>query len=173
MRPEFVGHPLKAGAKVGASSLRREALLKLYAPGAHAAALLRGNDAHARSVKLVAGEYDAIVLAAAGASRLALDTGGLTVLRAEPQEVDSRSRPGCRGGAVSARRLRDTRGDRRAQARGDHAARRTSSESSCAYSRVAARRPSARMSRGNSVWLGAEVGGKWRQRKLRLPACHR
>ena len=83
VRPDAVVHeatgrlPLIAGARVGSSALRREALLRRYAPRAQALPL-RGN-VPTRVERLREGRYDAIVIAAAGVSRLALDLGGLAV----------------------------------------------------------------------------------------------
>jgi hydroxymethylbilane synthase len=59
---------LPAGARVGTSSLRRQAQLKALRPDLQIATL-RGN-VDTRLRKLEAGEYDAIVLAAAGLNRL-------------------------------------------------------------------------------------------------------
>ena len=59
---------LGPGARVGTSSLRREAQLRHRYPGLDVRAL-RGN-VNTRLAKLDAGEYDAIVLAAAGLRRL-------------------------------------------------------------------------------------------------------
>ena len=59
---------LPHGARVGTSSLRREAQLRHANPGLDVRAL-RGN-VNTRLAKLDAGEYDAIVLAAAGLRRL-------------------------------------------------------------------------------------------------------
>ena len=75
--------PLKKGARVGSSSLRRAALLKRYAPDASAEPL-RGN-VPTRVSKLVQGKYDAIVLAAAGVTRLALDVSACVVLDLNPR----------------------------------------------------------------------------------------
>lgn len=71
--------PLAPGTRVGASSLRRGALLGRYAP--HAVSVpLRGN-VPTRLRKLAEQEgVDAIVLAAAGLSRLALDTSAFVVV---------------------------------------------------------------------------------------------
>lgn len=74
--------PLAAGARVGSSSLRREAMLKHFAPGA-AAVPLRGN-VPTRVTKLRDGQYDAIILAEAGVSRLQLSLEGLVVFRMNP-----------------------------------------------------------------------------------------
>ncbi|MDR0529210.1 MAG: hydroxymethylbilane synthase [Zoogloeaceae bacterium] len=63
---------LPEGAIVGTSSLRREALLRRHYPRL-AVKSLRGN-LDTRLRKLDAGEYDAIVLAAAGLIRLGLET---------------------------------------------------------------------------------------------------
>lgn len=59
---------LPAGAKIGTSSLRRQAQLLAHRPDL-AIAMLRGN-VNTRLRKLQEGEFDAIVLAAAGLTRL-------------------------------------------------------------------------------------------------------
>jgi hydroxymethylbilane synthase len=68
---------LRAGLRVGTSSTRRAAQLADAFEGV-AAVDLRGN-VPTRVAKLRRGEYDAIVLAAAGLERLALDLSGLSV----------------------------------------------------------------------------------------------
>jgi hydroxymethylbilane synthase len=76
--------PLKPGARVGASSLRRGALLGRYAPQAQSVPL-RGN-VPTRLRRL--GEQqgvDAIVLAAAGLSRLQLDLSAFAVVELGPR----------------------------------------------------------------------------------------
>jgi hydroxymethylbilane synthase len=76
--------PLKAGARVGASSFRRRALLGHYAPQAQSVPL-RGN-VPTRVRKLGEGEtVDAIVLAAAGLTRLALDISAFEVMELPPE----------------------------------------------------------------------------------------
>jgi hydroxymethylbilane synthase len=76
--------PLRAGARVGASSLRRGALLGRYAPQALSVPL-RGN-VPTRLRKLGEGaSVDAIVLAAAGLTRLALDLSAFAVVELPPQ----------------------------------------------------------------------------------------
>ena len=62
---------LPAGARVGTSSLRRQAQLRARRPDLQLVDL-RGN-VNTRLAKLDAGEYDAIVLACAGLQRLGLD----------------------------------------------------------------------------------------------------
>ena len=74
--------PLAAGARVGSSALRREALLACYAPGAKALPL-RGN-VPTRVERLREGRYEAIIMASAGLSRLGLDLSGLAVLALDP-----------------------------------------------------------------------------------------
>jgi hydroxymethylbilane synthase len=75
-RDSFVSHryasldDLPAGAVLGTSSLRREAQVRSRLPGVVVKSL-RGN-VNTRLAKLDAGEYDAIVLAAAGLKRLGL-----------------------------------------------------------------------------------------------------
>ncbi|MCX8518590.1 MAG: hydroxymethylbilane synthase [Methylophilaceae bacterium] len=61
---------LPIGARVGTSSLRRQSLLQAYYPHVHVLPL-RGN-LQTRLAKLDDGQYDAIVLAAAGLMRLGL-----------------------------------------------------------------------------------------------------
>ncbi len=76
--------PLKAGARVGASSLRRGALLGQYAPQAQAVPL-RGN-VPTRLRKLGEAQgVDAIVLAAAGLTRLQLDLAPFVVVELGPE----------------------------------------------------------------------------------------
>ena len=86
VRPEHVDEtsvlPLKAGARVGSCSLRREAMLKHYASKA-VAVPLRGN-VPTRVSKLREGLFDAILLAEAGVSRLQLPLEGLAVFRLNP-----------------------------------------------------------------------------------------
>lgn len=76
--------PLTPGARVGASSLRRGALLGRYAPQAKSVPL-RGN-VPTRLRRLGEGEsVDAIVLAAAGLSRLQLDLTPFAVVELAPE----------------------------------------------------------------------------------------
>ena len=72
---------LPAGAVVGTSSLRREAVLRAKYPSLVIKSL-RGN-LDTRLKKLDAGEYDAIILAAAGLIRLGLENRVKSVLTAE------------------------------------------------------------------------------------------
>jgi hydroxymethylbilane synthase len=74
--------PVMDGARIGTCSLRREAMLKHFAP--HAVSVpLRGN-VPTRVNKLREGHYDGIVLAEAGVMRLALPLEGLAVYRLNP-----------------------------------------------------------------------------------------
>jgi hydroxymethylbilane synthase len=76
--------PLKSGARVGASSLRRAALLGQYAPQALSVPL-RGN-VPTRLRKLAEGQsVDAIVLAGAGLSRLKLDLSPFAAVELPPE----------------------------------------------------------------------------------------
>jgi hydroxymethylbilane synthase len=74
---------LKAGARVGSSSLRRENLLRHHAPRCQPVPL-RGN-VPTRVEKLRSGQFGAILLAEAGVSRLGLDLGGLVTLQLNPR----------------------------------------------------------------------------------------
>ena len=76
--------PLKPGTRVGASSLRRGALLGRYAPQA-VSVPLRGN-VPTRLRRLAEGRnVDAIILAAAGLTRLALDLSAFVRVELPPQ----------------------------------------------------------------------------------------
>jgi len=75
--------PLKRGAKVGSASLRREAMLRHFAPWCTPQPL-RGN-VPTRVEKLRKGQYDGILLAEAGVSRLGLDLSGLVTLQLNPR----------------------------------------------------------------------------------------
>jgi len=90
VRPEFHAPredgllPLRAGARVGASSLRRSALLGQFAPQA-VSVPLRGN-VPTRLRRLAEGQtVDAIVLAAAGLTRLQLDLSPFVVIELPPE----------------------------------------------------------------------------------------
>lgn len=75
--------PLRTGCQVGATSLRRQALLRLYGPQAKPD-FLRGN-VPSRIRKCKEGRYGAIVLAQAGLERLGLDPSPLHVYRLDPK----------------------------------------------------------------------------------------
>ncbi len=72
---------LPAGASVGTSSLRRETQLRARYPKLNIK-MLRGN-IQSRMAKLDRGEYDAIILAAAGLKRMGLDHRIRAILSAE------------------------------------------------------------------------------------------
>lgn len=86
VRPDLVDEarpiPLADGARVGASSLRRQALLAMHAPWA-AARPVRGN-VPTRVAKAVSGDCDALILARAGLSRLGLDVAPLLAFDLNP-----------------------------------------------------------------------------------------
>jgi hydroxymethylbilane synthase len=74
--------PLISGARVGASSRRRQALLKFYRPDAEALPI-RGN-VPTRVEKARRGDYDAILLSRAGLQRLKLDAAPLIAFDLNP-----------------------------------------------------------------------------------------
>jgi hydroxymethylbilane synthase len=76
--------PVKAGGKVGASSLRRQSYVKAASDTVEAASL-RGN-VPTRVRKCKEGQYAAIVLAEAGLSRLNLDVKPLHIYRLNPTQ---------------------------------------------------------------------------------------
>jgi hydroxymethylbilane synthase len=87
IHPDWVGEddgllPLKPGCRVGAGSLRRQSLVRLYRPDAKPD-LIRGN-VPTRVGKCVDGQYGAVVLARAGVERLGLDTGPLKIFELDP-----------------------------------------------------------------------------------------
>lgn len=75
---------LKKGAKVGTSSARRKSQLLAFRPDVEITDL-RGN-VPTRIKKLKEGQYDAIILAAAGLERLELDLSDFEVEQLEPTE---------------------------------------------------------------------------------------
>lgn len=75
---------LKAGARIGTSSARRQSILRNLRSDLEIAEL-RGN-VPTRIEKLRNGQYDAILLAKAGVSRLNLDTSDLITLTLNPKE---------------------------------------------------------------------------------------
>ena len=75
---------LKSGAKVGTSSARRKSQLTAFRPDVTIEDL-RGN-VPTRINKLREGQYDAIMLAAAGVERLGLDLSDLHVEKLDPKE---------------------------------------------------------------------------------------
>lgn len=89
MRPEAMKFsagsplPIAPGARIGSSSLRRAAQLERFAPGS-VSVPLRGN-VPTRVEKLRAGQYDGILIAAAGIQRLGLSLEGLAVFRLDPR----------------------------------------------------------------------------------------
>ena len=86
VHPDWLGDegllPLKPGCRVGAGSLRRQALVRLYRPDAQPD-LIRGN-VPTRVLKCVEGQYGAVILARAGVERLGLDTGDLAIFELDP-----------------------------------------------------------------------------------------
>jgi hydroxymethylbilane synthase len=75
---------LKEGARIGTSSARRQSLLRNFRDDLLIEEL-RGN-VPTRIEKLRSGQYDAILLAKAGVSRLNLDTSDLITLTLNPKE---------------------------------------------------------------------------------------
>lgn len=80
---EFAGDiPVRSGAIVGTSAVRREAQLRALRPDVQNKDL-RGN-VPTRVTKLERGDYDAIFLASAGVRRLGLDLSKFVVVRLDP-----------------------------------------------------------------------------------------
>ncbi len=77
--------PLRQGARVGSSAVRRQAQLKHLRPDLELREL-RGN-VPTRLEKLLRGDYEAILLAYAGVRRLGLSLAGLHAQVLEPEEL--------------------------------------------------------------------------------------
>jgi len=160
--------PLKPGARVGASSLRREALLKTHFPGAQAA-LLRGN-VPTRVKKLQGGEYDAIVLAAAGLTRLGLETQGLAVYDLNPH----RWIPAPGQGAIGVQCRRDDAKTREALLRLQHEPTARAVHLERELLRIfegGCTAPFGALVTGNVLRAGAEMNGQWRVVKREIPSA--
>ena len=75
--------PVKGGGRVGASSLRRQSMIRTYGDGLEPT-LLRGN-VPTRVEKCRRGDYAAVIVASAGITRLELGLSGLAVFELLPQ----------------------------------------------------------------------------------------
>jgi len=158
--------PLKRGARVGSSSLRREAMLTHFSSAA--AVPLRGN-VPTRIQKLRAGQYDAILLAAAGVERLGLDLTGLTVFELNPH----RWQPAPGQGAVA---VQTRRGDAEVAALFapiDHPPTGAATETERSFLRVlegGCTTPFGCHVEGDTAHLGLLTAGRWRTLDARLTA---
>jgi hydroxymethylbilane synthase len=172
-RPEAVdraseeGLPLVRGARVGTSSLRREAMLRTFAPHADPRPL-RGN-VPTRLDKLRAGEHDAIVLAAAGVERLGLDFMGLEVFDLDPR----RWQPAPGQGAVAVEARGDDDRVRALMAPLDDGPSRAACERERGFLRAlegGCATPFGCWVEGDRAWLGGVVDGRWRALAVGLPS---
>ena len=159
--------PLRDGARVGTSSLRRDAMLRAFAPRI-ASQPLRGN-VPTRLQKLRDGAYDAIVLAAAGVDRLALDLSGLAVFALDPR----RWQPAPGQGSVAVEARADDARVRALMAPIDDAAARTACERERAFLRVlegGCSTPFGCYVEDRWAHLGIAHDGRWRSLQVALPA---
>jgi hydroxymethylbilane synthase len=159
--------PIAAGAKIGSSSLRRAAQLERFAPGT-VSAPLRGN-VPTRVEKLRSGQYDGILLAAAGVQRLELSMEGLAVFRLDPRLWT----PAPGQGAVAVQ-CREDDADARALLGLIHHAETARAvsierdllrvfEGGCST-------PFGCYVEGDTVWVGLQAHGRWRAAKWEVPA---
>ena len=158
--------PLKDGARVGSSSLRREAMMKRFGPTVKPQPL-RGN-VTTRMQKLRSGQYDAILLAAAGVDRLGLDLTGLDVHELNPRQWQPA--PGQGAIAAQARSLDPDVKD--LFARIDHPDTAASTERERAFLRVlegGCTTPFGCYVADGVAWLGLETAGGWRSLAAKLP----
>lgn len=176
VRPEFVDEsagpfqlPVKKGTRVGASSLRRDALVKRFSSVASPVPL-RGN-VPTRVTRLKEGEkVDAILLAGAGLSRLAIDLKAVKVFKLNP-----RVWPGAPGqGSIAVQCRGDDERSKRALEIVDH----VPSRQSCQWERKflevlegGCATPFGCHVDGAVAWLGQlpTEGSPWRSRAVQLP----
>ena len=158
--------PVKPGAKVGASSLRRMALIKTYGRSLEAAPL-RGN-VPTRVRKLGNGDYGAIVLAAAGLKRLEIDLSAFKVFRLDPTVW----LPAPGQGAVAVQcRARDEKG-LEVLARIQHAETRRAVERERLLLQAfegGCSAPFGCYAQGDALRVGFERDGRWGATQLSLP----
>lgn len=159
--------PLVEGARVGTSSLRRDALLRTFAPSV-ASLPLRGN-VPTRFERLREGRYEAIVVAQAGVDRLALPLDEWVVVALDPR----RWQPAPGQGAIAVQTRAEDEAIVALLAPLDHAPTRVatarerdflrSAEGGCAT-------PLGCHVAGEHAWIGREVAGAWRDLAVVLPA---
>ena len=160
--------PLKAGARVGASSLRRGALLGRYAPQAKSVPL-RGN-VPTRVRRLAEGQnVDAIVLAAAGLTRLQLDLSPFALVELSPRMVGAGAGAGRAGRAMPRGRCRHRNPDCHAGRSRLRRTPRAGSANSCVSSRAAVPRPSAATSSATAPISASPRERGWAARSIELP----
>ncbi len=173
MRPEAMKFeassplPISSGSKIGSSSLRRAAQLERFAPGS-VSVPLRGN-VPTRVEKLRSGQYDGILIAAAGVQRLDLSMEGLACFRLEPRVWT----PAPGQGAIGVQ-CREDDADTRALLGLIHhipTARAVSIERDLL--RVfegGCSTPFGCYVEGDIVWVGLQAHGRWRCAKWAVPA---
>ncbi len=158
--------PLKDGARVGTSSLRRDAMLRTHAPGCTSQPL-RGN-VPTRVEKLRRHDYDAIVLARAGVERLGLSFDGLKVI-----ELDARAWPPAPGqGAVAVEGRKDDARIRELLAPLDHQETRRAAELERGFLRVlegGCSTPFGCFVDEDDAYAGRDLDGTWVSATVHLP----
>jgi hydroxymethylbilane synthase len=158
--------PLKAGMKVGASSLRRDAMVKQYCPGAEPVPL-RGN-VPTRIKRLREGKVDVALLAAAGVERLGLDLSGLHVFQLNPK----RWMPAPGQGAVGVQCREDDGRVRSALSLINDSATAEATEWERAFLRVlegGCATPFGCHVDGGRAWLGQATEQGWKAKSVALP----
>lgn len=158
--------PIKRGCRIGASSLRRDSLIRKYAAGVEPIPF-RGN-VPTRIQKLRDGKADAILLAAAGVERLALDLGGLVAF-----DLNQKRWPGAPGqGAIAAQCRAGDAPVLKALGRLHHAATAEAVHWERAFLRVlegGCATPFACYVEAGRAWFGQQKDGRWHSGSVPLP----
>jgi len=159
--------PIGPGAKIGSSSLRRAAQLERFAPGTIALPL-RGN-VPTRVEKLRAGQYDGILIAAAGIQRLELSMEGLAVFRLDPRIWT----PAPGQGAIAVQCREDDADTRALLGLIHHPPTARAVDLERDLLRVfegGCSTPFGCHVEGETVWVGLQAHGRWRAAKWSVPA---
>ena len=151
--------PIAKGARIGSSSVRRASLLNRFAPDAEAVPL-RGN-VPTRVEKLRSGQYDGILIAAAGVERLELPLADFAVFKLDPRAWNPAPGQGaigvqCREDDAATRELlRAIHDPDTAAATGIERDLLQLFEGSCST-------PFGCYVEGGRVWVGLQAHGRWR-----------
>lgn len=160
--------PIADGAKIGSSSLRRQAQLGRFAATAINVPL-RGN-VPTRVQKLRDGQYDGILLAAAGVQRLELPMDGLAVFKLDPRVWT----PAPGQGAIGIQCRDDDHDTKALLGLIHHIATARAVNLERDLLRVfegGCSTPFGCYVEGDDIWVGLQAHGRWRAAKWAVPAA--